>query len=270
MQEQTKESSLFATIDGAGNDFDIDFSKELKDRIKENPSFKPKIRYNKKPFSTLIFPNFTPLDFNLFMCFCFVANEKGSLKIKLNFKDLEFLMGRVEKNPKRLFERLDEFIKKAMKTIIKQTEFSDKFRTNTYAGFFESIKIYEKEKIIIIQFNELMVSALNNFKFTRFYTQFELKQYCELKSKYSKQLCILLMDNLYTGEPLKKSREELIEYLGLNEKRAYKDENNFKKYILDIVCKELGGLFTNFKIERICGNGKSNRKVIAYNFIYKK
>lgn len=52
------------------------------------------------------------------MCLCFVANEKGDSKIKLNFKDLEFLMGRIEKNPKRLFGKLDEFVKKAMKTII--------------------------------------------------------------------------------------------------------------------------------------------------------
>lgn len=261
---QMQETRLFPAIK---DNFNIDFTKELEQERKLNPSYKPQIKYNKKPFNTLIFPNFTPLDFNIFMCFCFVANEKGDSKIKLNFKDLEFLMGKIEKNPKRLFEKLDEFVKKAMKTIIKQVEFDDEFRTNTYVGFFDFIKIYEKEKIIIIQFNELMVSALNNFKFTRFYTQFELQQYCSLKSKYSKQLYILLMNHLYTKEPLKKSREELIEYLGLRDKKAYKDENNLKKYILDVICKELSELFISFEIERFYGN---NRKVIAYNFIYSR
>lgn len=265
---QMQETRLFpATKDN----FNIDFTKELEQERKLNPSYKPQIKYNKKPFNTLIFPNFTPLDFNIFMCFCFVANEKGDSKIKLNFKDLEFLMGKIEKNPKRLFEKLDEFVKKAMKTIIKQVEFDDEFRTNTYVGFFDFIRIYEKEKIIIIQFNELMVSALNNFKFTRFYTQFELQQYCSLKSKYSKQLYILLMNHLYIKEPLKKSREDLIEYL--NTGVMYKREFDFEKRVLKVIEKEFNDMeiFKNFQFNKeYVSNGKNNRKVIAYNFIYSR
>lgn len=245
----------------------VDFSKEL-EQLRNNPNYKPQIRYNKKPFSLLIFSSFTSLDFDLFMCFCFAANEKGNLKIKISFDDLNFLMGKViSKNSKRLFKKLDEFCEKAAKVIVKQK----KDISNSYTHLFDNIEIFEKEEVIIIQFNALMVSALNNFKFGNFYTQFELQQYCEkLTSKYSKQLYILLMDNLYTEKPLKKYREELIEYLNLKNKVSYKDESNFKKFVLDIACNELQKVFAEFIIKRDYGNGKNNRKVIAYNFIYKK
>lgn len=272
MQEQTKEPSLFATIDSAGNDFDIDFSKELKDKIKQNPSFKPQIRYNKEPFGTLIFTNFTAFDFNLFMCFCFVAKDKRNLSIKLSFNDLEFLIGKesksgkrqkIDKNSARLFKLFDEFCEKAAKVIIKKVDNDG----NTYTHLFDSIKIYKERKIIIIRFNTLMVKALNDF--TR-YTEFELQQYCKLKSKYSKQLYSLLMDTLYKGER-SISKDELIRYFSLDDKLARGD--NFNKIVLNKAIDEIKkeSLFTEFQFEKeYVGNGKSNRKVIAYNFIYKK
>lgn len=178
--------------------YNIDFSDELKIRKDRNANFKPLVQYNKDKFQFLVFTDFTTLDFNLFMCLCYIANQKGNLKIKVSFKDLEFLMGKNEKNKKRLCEKYNNFAEKASKIIIKIVENRG---INTYTGLFNFIKVYDNEKIIIIQFNALMVSALNNFVSN--YTCFELGRYCALSSKYSKQFYILLANNLYTQKSLK-------------------------------------------------------------------
>ena len=102
--------------------YNIDFSDELKIRKDRNANFKPLVQYNKDKFQFLVFTDFTTLDFNLFMCLCYIANQKGNLKIKVSFKDLEFLMGKNEKNKKRLCEKYNNFAEKASKIIIKIVE----------------------------------------------------------------------------------------------------------------------------------------------------
>lgn len=201
------------------------------------------------------------------MCLCFVGKNKSNAKIKLSFKDLEELMEKKEKNPKRLFKKFDEFVLKAMKIIIKQENKQDDYATNKYTGFFDFINIYEKEKIIIFQFNGLMTSVLNNFAI---YTQFELKQYCELKSKYSKQIYTLLMDNAYKNErvnQLKIDKNNLFKYLEL--KHSYNDEKNIQLKILTPIKRDFDKIFSNFQVQKECG-GYKNKEVIAYNFIYSR
>ena len=257
----------------------VDFSKELEqERIlsqKQGQIFKPMLRYNKQPFSVLIFPNFTSLDFNLFMCFCFAAKEKNNSKIKITYNDLNYLMGRfderqsiVEKNLKRLFDKFEDFIEKAMKTIIKVSISNGNYKINSYTGFFDFIQNFEKEKCIVIKFNEFMVSALNGFKFTRYYTEFELKQYCALSSKYAKRLYILLMNNLYTKQSLKIDKDELIKYLGLNANFYKKYTQKLKENILEVIKADINEHHL-FKVElqykAIIGK---NKKILGYEFIY--
>ena len=233
MQEQ----SLF-TIGGNNKiSYNVDFSNTLEISRSKKSDFKPILRYNNEKFRFLIFTDFTALDFDIFMCLCFAANEKGNLKIKISFEDLNFLMDRgenqkINKNAKRLCQKFNDFAEKATKTIIKITESNGNFDTNTYTGFFDFIKVYEKEKIIIVQFNDLMVSVLNVFVDN--YTKLELKQYCKLQSKYAKQLYALLISNLYISEKIglvKFSKDELIKYLSL-QKLKLQQESDFDK-ILD-------------------------------------
>lgn len=252
--------------------YNVDFSKELENNRNKKTNYKPILRYNKDRFEFLIFTDFTAFDFNLFMCLCFAANSKNNLKIKVSFKDLEFLMGKseknqkIDKNPKRLFKQFDKFSEKATKTIVKVVESDGKYSTNTYTGFFDFIKVYEREKVIIIQFNELMVSILNNFVDN--YTQLELKQYCELKSKYSKQLYALLMGNLYKNKVLRVERDNLIKYLSMQNLKLTQESDLAK--ILDecITSLKSKSLFSYLKVEKEYSFSKN--KVIAYNFVYKK
>lgn len=118
--------------------YNIDFSDELKIRKDRNANFKPLVQYNKDKFQFLVFTDFTTLDFNLFMCLCYIANQKGNLKIKVSFKDLEFLMSKNEKNKKRLCEKYNNFAEKASKIIIKIVENRG---INTYTGLFNFIKV---------------------------------------------------------------------------------------------------------------------------------
>lgn len=243
--------------------YNIDFSDELKIRKDRNANFKPLVQYNKDKFQFLVFTDFTTLDFNLFMCLCYIANQKGNLKIKVSFKDLEFLMGKNEKNKKRLCEKYNNFAEKASKIIIKIVENKG---INTYTGLFNFIKVYDNEKIIIIQFNALMVSALNNFVSN--YTCFELGRYCALSSKYSKQFYILLANNLYTQKSLKIEKNELIRYLNLNAKFYNKYNQKLSENILDIIKRDINEqqLFNReLQYKRIIGK---NNKTLGYEFIY--
>ncbi len=243
--------------------YNIDFSDELKIRKDRNANFKPLVQYNKDKFQFLVFTDFTTLDFNLFMCLCYIANQKGNLKIKVSFKDLEFLMGKNEKNKKRLCEKYNNFAEKASKIIIKIVENRG---INTYTGLFNFIKVYDNEKIIIIQFNALMVSALNNFVSN--YTCFELGRYCALSSKYSKQFYILLANNLYTQKSLKIEKNELIRYLNLNAKFYNKYNQKLSENILDVIKRDINEqqLFNReLQYKRIIGK---NNKTLGYEFIY--
>ena len=245
--------------------YNIDFSDELKIRKDRNANFKPLVQYNKDKFQFLVFTDFTTLDFNLFMCLCYIANQKGNLKIKVSFKDLEFLMGKNEKkkNKKRLCEKYNNFAEKASKIIIKIVENRG---INTYTGLFNFIKVYDNEKIIIIQFNALMVSALNNFVSN--YTCFELGRYCALSSKYSKQFYILLANNLYTQKSLKIKKNELIRYLNLNAKFYNKYNQKLSENILDVIKRDINEqqLFNReLQYKRIIGK---NNKTLGYEFIY--
>ena len=234
------------------------------------------IAYNKRPFNTLIFTNFTAFDFNLFMCFCFVAKNKRNLSIKLTFDDLEFLIGKLDKNGKRqkldknsmrLFTQFDEFCEKAAKIIVRQK----RDNSNFYTHLFDSIEIYKKEKSIVIKFNTLMVEALNNI--TRYFTEFELQQYCNIRSKYAKQLYLLLMDRLYKDKgEFNISKDELIRRFSLSDKKLLARQNNFDKIVFGKnIINEIKSLFTEFSFNKqYLNNGKSNRKVITYKFIYKK
>ena len=240
--------------------YNIDFSDELKIRKDRNANFKPLVQYNKDKFQFLVFTDFTTLDFNLFMCLCYIANQKGNLKIKVSFKDLEFLMGKSEENKKRLCEKYNNF---ASKIIIKIVENRG---INTYTGLFNFIKVYDNEKIIIIQFNALMVSALNNFVSN--YTCFELGRYCALSSKYSKQFYILLANNLYTQKSLKIEKNELIRYLNLNAKFYNKYNQKLSENILDVIKRDINEqqLFNReLQYKRIIGK---NNKTLGYEFIY--
>lgn len=243
--------------------YNIDFSDELKIRKDRNANFKPLVQYNKDKFQFLVFTDFTTLDFNLFMCLCYIANQKGNLKIKVSFKDLEFLMGKSEKNKTRLCEKYNNFAEKASKIIIKIVENKG---INTYTGLFNFIKVYDNEKIIIIQFNALMVSALNNFVSN--YTCFELGRYCALSSKYSKQFYILLANNLYTQKSLKIEKNELIRYLNLNAKFYNKYNQKLSENILDVIKRDINKqqLFNReLQYKRIIGK---NNKTLGYEFIY--
>lgn len=243
--------------------YNIDFSDELKIRKDRNANFKPLVQYNKDKFQFLVFTDFTTLDFNLFMCLCYIANQKGNLKIKVSFKDLEFLMGKSEENKKRLCEKYNNFAEKASKIIIKIVENRG---INTYTGLFNFIKVYDNEKIIIIQFNALMVSALNNFVSN--YTCFELGRYCALSSKYSKQFYILLANNLYTQKSLKIEKNELIRYLNLNAKFYNKYNQKLSENILDVIKRDINEqqLFNReLQYKRIIGK---NNKTLGYEFIY--
>ena len=111
-----------------------------------------------------------------------------------------------------------------------------------------------------------MVSILNNFVDN--YTQLELKQYCELKSKYSKQLYALLMGNLYKNKALRVERDNLIKYLSMQNLKLTQESDLTK--ILDecITSLKSKSLFSYLKIEKEYSISKN--KIIAYNFIYKK
>ena len=247
-------------------DYQVDYTKELNKERSLNKNFNPLVKYNKKPFKTLVFTNFTPLDFNLFITLCFIAKEKGDLKIKVSFKDLEFLMGRVERNQKRLIQKYKEFAFKASKTTIYSQNSEIDF---AFTPFFKDFRVFGEKKIIILQFNDLMVSALNGFHLTRFYTQFELDKFCSLSSKYSKQLYLLLMNEIYKDKDFEIDKNELYRYFELDKKPAYSQEINFQMKILDRIKSDLKDFFKNFEILKIYDR-KNKNKVIAYRFVYDK
>lgn len=150
------------------------------------------VRYG-NALNSLQFKDFTVMDYNLLMCLCHKLRDKGTQELKFTFKELKELTDFGNHSDKVFADDLDRMIDKLIKvnaTLITGDEKSrfilfPTFTTNTVKG------------TLTVSVNKKFAYILNEL--TDNFTRFELKEFAELDSKYTKTLYRMLKQYKYNG-----------------------------------------------------------------------
>lgn len=195
---------------------------------------------------------FSTKELDLFFSICFKLKEQGTNEIKISFDDIKFLIGEV-KNPKRVKLYVDNLNKK-----LAQLNYQFEISPNVFERFvlFTNFTSNYNDNTLTIKVNEKFGYLLNNLIGN--FTKFELEQFVNLKSSYSKNMFKLLKQ-----WESKKEREfkidEFRELLAIPPK--------YRMSIIDIkvltpIMEELPQYFFNLKLEKI----KTGRNITSLKF----
>lgn len=203
------------------------------------------IKYNNK-MNEVKFKNFTPIELNLLMTICSKMKEKDLEIIEFSFDQLKKISNYDStKSTKRFIADLEKTYKKLINLDFR-IETEDKI-----IGFvlFSKYEIDFKKQTVTIGVNPEFKFILNNF--SKLYTRFELQEFINLKSKYSKECYRRLKQFRNTGE-WNISIEKFKELLDIPENYEMRDIN---KRVLKPIIEELTPLFKNLKIEKLRKKG---------------
>ena len=195
---------------------------------------------------------FSTKELDLFFSICFKLKEQGTNEIKISFDDIKFLIGEV-KNPKRVKLHVDNLNKK-----LAQLNYQFEISPNIFERFvlFTNFTSNYNDNSLTIKVNDKFGYLLNNLIGN--FTKFELEQFVNLKSSYSKNMFKLLKQWESKKERTFKI-DEFRELLAIPPK--------YRMSIIDIkvltpIMEELPQYFFNLKLEKI----KTGRSITSLKF----
>lgn len=197
-------------------------------------------------------------EFDLFYSICYKLKESGTNEVKLNFSELTSLIGE-EKNSKRTPIHIDNLNKK-LASINQQIEIAP----NVFERFvlFTNFTTNFNDDTLTIKTNDKFKYLLNNLVDT--YTKFDLIDFINLKSSYSKNMFKLLKQ--WQSICYKKyDLDNLKDLLNVPES-CRKSSTNFNKRVLLPIEEELPNYFKNLRISKI----KTGTKITHIEFYWDK
>lgn len=203
------------------------------------------VKYNNE-MNEIKFKNFTPTELNLLMTICSKMKEKDLEIIEFSFEKLRELSNY---DPNYSTKR---FIKDLEKTYKKLINLDFRIATeDKIIGFvlFSKYEIDLNKKNVKIGVNPDFKFIFNDF--TKLYTRFELQEFLDIKSKYSKECYRRLKQFRRTGLWTVEINE-FRRILGVPESYEMKD---LTKRVLKPIQEELSPIFKNLQIEKIKKKG---------------
>ena len=208
--------------------------------------------------NNLNFSKFNQVDMNFLLALCNRMKDKDTQKISLTFDTLRELTNYKKSNSINQFaDDLEKMNEKLMRVTCK-------FRTQTETimfVLFPTFKINRDKQLLTVSVNEEFKFILNEL--VKNFTRFDLKEFIELDSKYSKTLYRLLKQYRITGKyevSIKDFREKV---------DCPKSYSN--KYVMDLIIKpsmhELQNYFQDLKCETKYAR-KRGKPVIGYIFTF--
>jgi len=186
------------------------------------------------------FKDFAEIDFNNFFAICYKLREQKTGKITFTFQELKEL-GKYKRNNQRFVADLKRTYSKLIKLYI-PIEDED---TWTVFTLFSDFTIKYKEKTLTVRTNEKFEYILNNL--TNNFARFELEEFCNLDSRYTKTLYRLLKQFRTTGYVILKWDE----FTRIMDIPSTYVVGMIDKRILKPAIHELGSMFKNLKYEKI-------------------
>jgi len=214
----------------------------------------------KNEFNTVPLRNFKPIEMDLLFAICSKVKNKGLEEIVFTFEQLKELSKYNAKDN-------DRFIKDLESTYNKLIGLNYRIETDKEIirfVLFTKYSISKTKDIVAIQTNKEFEYILNDFVAP--FTQFELIEFTQLKSSYSKTMYRLLKQFRTTGF-YRVSIEEFRHLLDIPECYSMSD---IDKRVLKYITKELTPYFEDLKLTKLRGTGKRKRYVDALRFDFKK
>lgn len=213
----------------------------------------------------IVTPEFTPSDLNVFDYCCFLAKNKGTSEIKIDYGDLKNIVFKNRNiTNKELFDNINDLSKKLLQCWI-CNENSEHTSFDTFV-LFQRFKSDINEQILYVQVSEAWSHLLNNM--TCNFTMFEIEEYISFKRKSSKILYKQLAK--YRGGYKKSetgtcwwkpSVEEFRILFDISEKERTR---NIKTRYIDPAIKEIEHLFKKLEVKVV----KKGNSIVGYEFNY--
>ena len=193
------------------------------------------VKYN-NVMNTLQFKNFTAMDYNFLMALCSRMRDRGTEEVLFDFSEIKRLANYSSKNDtQRFIGDLNRMNKKLM-NVMCSFEVGDEFHMFV---LFPTFVINKSAKTLKVKVNEEYTFILNQLVGN--FTRFDLIEFDNLKSKYSKVLYRLLKQFKSSGKYFVKF-EDLRTLMGVPKSMSNKA---VKRDILTPTLKELGSYFGN-------------------------
>ncbi|MEG2609382.1 MAG: replication initiation protein [Bacilli bacterium] len=208
--------------------------------------------------NSLNFGTFKEKELDLFFSICYKMKNEGVNEVVLNFQELKELSNYTKNDLKRFTSDLKGVYKKLLSITMEQ-------ETETEIhGFvlFTDYTIKKNERTVSIRVNDKYKYILNDIGK---YTKFDLMEFVELKSVYSKNMFKILKQyesNKQNEKWFEIKMEKLKELLSIP--NSYKI-SHIDKVVLTPILEQLKPLFQGLKIEKI----KRGVKVDSLKFTWK-
>ena len=201
---------------------------------------------------------FNSREMNLFFSIASRVREKGTDEITFSFHDLKKLSGYTERG--------EQFIKDLSSTydkLLNINAWNDDGNTLTKFVAFTKYSIIRDKQRVIISVNPEFKGLFNQLKN---WTRFNLEQFTNLDSTYSKTMFRLLKQYRTQGWA-EFSKETFFDLLDIP-KSYWNSPSNIDKLILKPIKEELTPLFKGLTIRKKYGKGRG-KPVIGYRFTWK-
>lgn len=212
-------------------------------------------------FNKLELGKLKAVELDLFLTICSYVKEHGEDEVKLSFNSIK-KMSKYTATQKSKF--IDELVQTNEKLLGLRINISNEEDSRIIQFvLFPTFEIDKKEETLTVAVNNKFTYLLNNL--TKNFTRFELKEYVEMKSKYSKILYQLLKQYRKTGA-LIMDVEEFRKTLDIPS--GYR-MSEIDKRVLTPALKELDNYFTNLTVKKFKDPKKQNA-VTQIHFYFQK
>lgn len=210
--------------------------------------------------NTLPLSGFSAVELNLFMMLCAKTKDKGQDLIDLEYGELKKKLGLEKQTDKYFHNELYKMAGKLSKincSFMNENKFVAFNLFSTFTGDLDTKKLTVR---VNIDFQFLLNELTRNF------TSFELQEFVQLESKYSKNLYRLLKQYRRTGT----YRVEAEKFRDLMDCPKSYANKVFMHDCVGVAVKELSnGYFKDLKVEPIRAK-KRGAPIVAYKFTFKK
>jgi len=221
---------------------------------------KKELTVYKNELNAVAFRKFTAIEMNLFFSICTKMRDKGLEKIQYSFEELRELSKYKPSSINRFVSDLDRTYTKML-----QLNYRVNYATNNDNGFkrfvlFTDFEVSEKNQYVEITTNQNFAYILNEISGN--FTKFELEEFTNLRSSYSKTAFRMLKQFRQTGF-WKVSIGDFRQLLDVP--KSYQMSDIDKKVVKPII-KELSKLFKNLKIKKIKAKKQNKIEYLEFSF----
>lgn len=208
------------------------------------------------------FGNFNPIELDIFFALIGKMRDSKGREATLSLKELREITGYSQRGDKKMYEDISKAYKKFWN--LSYYKHNEETSEITVIRIFEEFKLNYKEMNLTLSITPSSLYLLDDLWIAGEYTVYELPEFCNLRTAYSKNMYRLLRQFRTTGY-LTLSMEDFRKALAIPE--SYRTAEVIRK-VLKPSIEEISKYIDDLKYEFVRGRG-SGRPITRINFLFK-